>query len=138
MLNLMKAFLIALKAHKGQVDKAGKPYIFHPIHVAVRVRGIKAKEVALLHDVLEDNKNFNISDFRFLDKEQQEALSLLTHDKEQTYFEYIEQVKTNKIAKLVKKADLKHNLDISRLKNITQKDLERKEKYELALQKLKL
>lgn len=42
---------IAAAAHKGQVDKAGKPYIEHPAHVAASVQGDAAKAVAWLHDV---------------------------------------------------------------------------------------
>ncbi len=45
---------IAAAAHKGQVDKAGKPYIEHPAHVAANVQGDAAKAVAWLHDVVED------------------------------------------------------------------------------------
>lgn len=129
MLSLIKAFFIMLNAHKGQRDKANKPYIFHPIKVALNVKGIKAKAVALLHDVLEDNDIYDISDFSFLDNEQIEALLLLTHKNNQEYFEYINNIKKNKLATMVKLSDLKHNSNLNRLKIITQKDIDRKNKY---------
>ena len=67
MLSLIKAFFMMLKAHKGQIDKAGKPYMFHPINVALGVRGVRAKTVALLHDILEDSNLYSFDDFDFLD-----------------------------------------------------------------------
>lgn len=129
MLSLIKAFFMMLKAHKGQIDKAGKPYMFHPINVALGVRGVRAKTVALLHDILEDSNLYSFDDFDFLDNEQREAILLLTHKKEQNYFDYINNIKTNKIATAVKLSDLRHNSDLNRLKNITGKDIERKNKY---------
>lgn len=129
MLSLIKAFFIMLNAHKGQRDKANKPYIFHPIKVALNVKGIKTKAVALLHDVLEDSDIYDISDFSFLDNEQIEALLLLTHKSNQEYFEYINNIKKNKLATMVKLSDLKHNSNLNRLKIITQKDIDRKNKY---------
>lgn len=45
---------VATKAHQGQVDKAGKPYIDHPKMVASLVESDKEKAVAYLHDVVED------------------------------------------------------------------------------------
>ena len=51
---LIKAFIVAFKAHRGQKDKGGKPYILHPLKVAFKVRGIESKTVALLHDTVED------------------------------------------------------------------------------------
>lgn len=129
MLSLIKAFFIMLNTHKGQRDKANKPYIFHPINVALGVRGVRAKMVALLHDILEDSNLYSFDDFDFLDNEQREAILLLTHKKEQNYFDYINNIKTNKIATAIKLSDLKHNSNLNRLKIITQKDIDRKNKY---------
>ena len=51
---LDKALILAAKAHTGQVDKGGAPYILHPIRVMLACEGEKEKIVALLHDTLED------------------------------------------------------------------------------------
>jgi len=134
MLKLIKAFFIMLRANIKQKDKAGRCYIFHPINVALGVKGIRAKTVALLHDVIEDSDLYCIDDFSFLDDEQLEAIKLLTHSDGEEYFTYINKVKTNKIAKAVKLSDLRHNSNLKRLKNITEKDLDRRTKYLKAIE----
>lgn len=134
MLRLFKAFFIMLRAHSGQKDKAGKCYIFHPINVALGVNGVRAKTVALLHDVLEDSELYSIEDFKFLDKEQMDAILLLTHNTDEEYFDYINKVKTNKIALDVKLSDLRHNSNLKRLKTITERDINRRNKYLKAIE----
>lgn len=52
-MQLEKALEIALKAHRGQVDKGGKPYILHPLAVMMRMETEEEQIVALLHDVVE-------------------------------------------------------------------------------------
>lgn len=49
-----KALTIAYRAHHGQLDKSGIPYIFHPVHLAEQMKDEISVCVALLHDVLED------------------------------------------------------------------------------------
>ncbi|MEQ6354023.1 HD domain-containing protein [Lysinibacillus sp. M3] len=124
---------IARKAHAGQVDKAGVDYIKHPETVASFVKSAEEKATAYLHDVLEDTKitandlkNAGIPDNVI------EAVQVLTKDRNTPYFDYLRQVKASPIARLVKLADLKHNSDRSRLLSITDKDLERLEKYKKA------
>ena len=134
MLRLFKAFFIMLRAHINQKDKAGRCYIFHPINVALGVNGVRAKTVALLHDVLEDSELYSIEDFKFLDKEQMEAILLLTHSANEEYFAYINRVKTNKIALDVKLSDLRHNSNLKRLKTITERDINRRNKYLKAIE----
>ena len=134
MLRLFKAFFIMLRAHINQKDKAGRCYIFHPINVALGVNGVRAKTVALLHDVLEDSELYSIEDFKFLDKEQMEAILLLTHSANEEYFNYINKVKTNKIALDVKLSDLMHNSNLKRLKTITERDINRRNKYLKAIE----
>lgn len=127
----MKALLVAIKAHKGQKDKGGKPYILHPIRVALNVKGKDEKIVALLHDVIEDT-SYTIDDLDFLSEEQRKALLLLTHDDNVPYMEYITELKKNKIASKVKLKDLEQNMNLKRLKTVSDKDLKRLEKYKKA------
>lgn len=131
MLKIMKAFIVAIKAHQGQKDKGGKPYILHPIRVALNVKGKDERIVALLHDVIEDT-SYTIDDLDFLSEEQRKALLLLTHDDNVPYMEYIVELKKNKIASKVKLADLEQNMNLKRLKTISNKDLKRLEKYKRA------
>lgn len=127
---ILRAFFAAARAHRGQKDKGGRAYIFHPLRVAKNSKGRDAKVVALLHDVVEDT-NYNIEKLK-LSVDQREALILLTHDKNVPYMAYIEKIKTNLLAREVKKNDLKDNMNLKRLKTISQSDLDRLAKYKKA------
>ena len=128
------ALSIARKAHEGQLDKAGVDYIEHPIYVASQVDTEEERSVALLHDVIEDSP---VSAEELLQAGLPEtvvtAVQVLTKKKEQDYQTYLETVKKNPLARLVKLSDLKHNSDLSRLSSITEKDRERLKKYKKLL-----
>ena len=126
---LIKAFSVASKAHKGQKDKAGRAYILHPVNVALRTKGIKRKTVALLHDIVEDT-NITLDDLKKLgfDNEIVNAVAAITKKSGEKYENYLKRVKNNEIAKDVKIADLQHNSNLNRLKEITPKDIARKKK----------
>lgn len=129
-----KAMVIAYNAHANQFDKAGVPYIFHPIHLAEQMDTEIECIIALLHDVVEDTKvTFEQLEKEF-SKEIIEILKLLTHDKETDYMEYVKKIKENPIAKKIKKADIIHNADETRLETITENDILRREKYQKALE----
>lgn len=132
MFSIIHALIIALKAHRGQKDKGGHAYIFHPLQVALHVKGKDKKIVALLHDVMEDS-TYHQKDFQFLNKEKKEALALLTHDPLIPYMDYIQKIKKNPMATAVKISDLKQNMNLKRLKKVSSKDWERFKKYEQAL-----
>lgn len=132
-----KAMIIAYNAHMNQFDKAGVPYIYHPIHLAEQMNTEIECVVALLHDVVEDtNITFEQLEKEF-PKEIIDILKLLTHDKKTSYMDYIKKIKENTIAKKIKIADIIHNSDETRLDNVTLKDLVRREKYKKALEFLK-
>ena len=124
------ALAIARKAHAGQVDKAGVDYIQHPLYVASQVKTEQEKAIALLHDVLEDS-DITVADLLAygLSNKVVTAVQTLTKKKGQSYQEYLEKVKSNNLARVVKLADLKHNSDLSRLKSVSDTDRERVEKY---------
>lgn len=125
----------AMQKHDGQVDKSGKPYILHPIEVALSLYKESDKIVALLHDILEDT-DATVEDLKKLGLHDYEidAVQLLTKPKKEDYIHYVKRVAENPIARRVKMADLRHNMDLSRLSEITEKDIKRKEKYEHAYQ----
>ena len=133
------ALSIAKKAHKGQYDKAGVDYIEHPLFVASLVDTQEEKAVALLHDVLEDSP-YTTEELILagLPETVVSAVQILTKKKGQDYQQYLELVKSNPIARCVKLADLKHNSDLSRLATVTEKDLERLEKYKKAIDYLRM
>ena len=129
-----KAISIAAKAHDGQLDKAGKPYIYHPLRVMLYAEGDeKVKCTAVLHDVLEDSciTEADLMAEGF-DEEIITALKFLTHSDDEDYMEYVSRLKSNPVAKAVKLADLKDNMDMSRIENPTERDFLRLEKYKKA------
>lgn len=126
--SIVRAFLIACKAHKGQKDRGGKPYIFHPLNVAIHSKGKDAKIVALMHDVVEDS-DMSLCDIKGFSKNIMDALDVMTHRKYVKYMTYIEVISENPLAKKVKMKDLEHNMQIRRIKNPTYEDFERVRKY---------
>ena len=131
------ALNLCFDAHKDQKDKSGQPYVFHPFHLAEQMSDEATTIVALLHDVVEDG-DYTIDDVKAMgfSDEVVEAIKLMTHEKDVPYMEYVAKIKQNPVARVVKLADLAHNSDITRLDVVTQKDLERVEKYRAAIKLL--
>ncbi len=128
-----KAMTIAYNAHMNQLDRAGVPYIFHPIHVAEQMNDEISCICALLHDVVEDTE-ITFEDLKKdFPKEVIDVLKLLTHVKSVDYMDYIKGIKQNKIATKVKVVDIRHNSDPSRLDFVSEDDIKRAEKYKKAL-----
>jgi (p)ppGpp synthase/HD superfamily hydrolase len=134
MKTLEDALMLAAMAHRGQVDKAGQPYILHPIRLMLALTGEQERMAALLHDVVEDS-DVTLGDLTVTGYpvEVVEAVALLTHQEGQEYSDYIEGIRENPIARRVKMADLKDNLDLSRIAVPSEKDRERMDKYRAAL-----
>lgn len=133
------ALAIARDAHTGQKDKAGLEYIYHPITVALLCEGAKEKAVALLHDTLEDCPDKVSYELLVgkVGKEVADAVKLLTNDGScGSYLEYVQAIKDsgNQLAINVKRADLTMNMDLTRVKEVTEQDLWRMEaKYKPAM-----
>lgn len=130
-----KAMIMAFNAHKDQVDKAGVPYIYHPIHIAEQMEDEIECICALLHDVIEDTDTSFEDLANVFPNEVIDILKLLTHEDGIEYMDYVKKIKTNKIATKVKLADLKHNYDRSRInRELTDSEIKRghiyKEAYE--------
>lgn len=128
------AIEIAAEAHAGQKDRSGKPYILHPLHLMNELMYDPVlANIAVLHDVIEDSKLWTMEQLRKTFGERiAAALYLLTHDKKDTYQEYIDAICWNLDAITVKRKDLEHNSCITRLKGVTSKDIQRAEKYHKA------
>ena len=132
-----KALLIAKRAHAGQKDKAGQDYILHPIRVAERCDDPLAKIVALLHDTIEDSNvtadYLRKEGFR---EEIVEAVLAVTRREGEDYDDYVRRAAQNELSRMVKRADLEDNMDIRRLPELTNHDVERLRKYLRAWQYL--
>lgn len=134
-MNLIRAIEIATAAHAGQTDKAGADYIQHPLRVMEAVGTENMKIVAVLHDVVEDcpGWSFERLEAEGFSPQVIEALRLVTKIEGETYDAFVQRAASNPVAREVKIADLRDNMDLSRLPAVSEKDLERVEKYRRAL-----
>lgn len=132
----LKAQTMATQLHANQLDKAGKPYVQH-LKAVVENLVAPTDEmlaVAWLHDSLEDT-NITLDEIRYeFGQEIAEAIDAISKRSNEDYQHYLMRVKQNPLARAVKIADLTHNLDLSRLPIIQEKDLKRQRKYLLAKQ----
>ena len=129
-----KAMQIAYAAHHGQVDKGGLPYIFHPYHLAEAMEDEVSCCAALLHDVVEDTHVTMEQLAEVFPSAVIDVLQLLTHREDVPYYDYVRAIKANPIAVKVKLADIAHNSDQTRCRNLTQQQLAYfREKYARAV-----
>jgi (p)ppGpp synthase/HD superfamily hydrolase len=138
-MNLERAIEIAVEAHKGVLDKGGSPYVLHPLRMMFAVNTDEEKIVAVLHDVVEDGEDW---DFGRLEKEgfSTEILNALRSvtkiTENEDYDDFIERALRNPIGRQVKIADLKDNLDVTRIGELIERDMKRLNKYKKALARL--
>lgn len=128
---LSKMYALVAESFKDVTDKQGRPYFEHCLHV-MQTCGLTDENslcIAIAHDILEDcpqidydyiNTNFN--------RNIAEGISILTH-KGESYDEYIKLISFSPHLIPIKLADLRHNMDASRLKGLSKKDFDRMEKY---------
>ena len=135
---LEKALRIAVEAHAGQVDKAGKPYIFHPLRVCCRCFTDEEKIVALLHDTIEDT-DVTAEDLlrEGFPRNIVDAVLSVSRNEDESYEDFVKRTSLNPLGRTVKLHDLEDNMDISRLDQVTEKDLDRLNKYIKAYRYLK-
>jgi len=138
MSTLERSIAIATKAHQGQKDKAGEPYILHPLRLMLRMKSETDRIVAVLHDLVEDT-SWSLDDLRREGFSVQvlKAVGALTKGNGVSYDEYIHGIGGNPIAWRVKLADLRDNMDITRISDVTERDLARLRKYHGAWLKLR-
>lgn len=133
-MNLENAIALAAKAHAGQVDKAGAPYILHPLRMMLRVATPEERMAAVLHDVVEDC-GVSLADLRAAGFSEAVvgAVDALTRREDESYDEFVARAATDPIGRRVKLADLEDNSDLSRIAEPTTRDFERLEKYRRAI-----
>ena len=136
---LAAAIAFAAAKHIDQVDRAGQPYILHPLRVMAAMDTDEARRVAVLHDVVEDCE-VTLDELRALGYPEREVLAIdsLTKraDEQNDYPRFISRVLLNPLAAKVKLADIEDNLDTKRLDKLALKDLERVAKYHAARRRL--
>lgn len=138
-MNLERAIEIAVQAHKGVKDKGGNTYILHPLRVMLSVKTEDEMIVAALHDVVEDSGNW---DFEKLEAEGfsrdvLEGLKSVTKSSDdENYDDFIGRALENPIGRQVKIADIRDNLNVTRMGELRDRDIERINKYKRALDRL--
>jgi (p)ppGpp synthase/HD superfamily hydrolase len=134
MATLERALQIAAEAHQGQLDKAGEPYLLHPLRVMLRVTGEPERIVALLHDVVEDSAAWTIDRLRAegFAEEVVQAVDHLTRREGEAYEALIERAAGHPLARRVKLADLEDNMTLTRLADPGERDRARLERYRRA------
>lgn len=134
MATLERAIALAATLHAGQVDKAGAPYILHPLRLMLRLADDEARIVAVLHDTVED---CGLTLARLREEGFAEtvvaAIDAVTRRADESYDDFIVRAARDPIGRRVKRADLEDNSDMSRIEAPTEKDWERLAKYRRAL-----
>jgi (p)ppGpp synthase/HD superfamily hydrolase len=134
MSTLERAIAIAAAAHAGQVDKAGAPYILHPLRVMLRLQTDEERIVAVLHDVVEDC-DWSLDDLRAegFSAAVLRAIDSVTKREGEDYETFVARAAADPIGRRVKLADLQDNSDPTRMANPTDHDRARQEKYQRAI-----
>ena len=134
MSRLESAIALACRVHAGQVDKSGQAYILHQLRLMLQFDNEDERIVSVLHDVVEDGgvtfdqlRQLGLSDAIV------GAIDCLSKRPEEDYDAFIARLASNPLARKVKMADIKHNLDVTRLPALHDKDLLRMAKYHKAL-----
>ena len=135
-IDVAAAKALATKAHEGQIDKAGLPYITHPERVASRLTTAEAQVVGWLHDTVEDTP-ITLRDIEAtFGPETAAAVDAISRRDGEPWSDYLDRVAANPMARQVKISDLIDNSNLSRIPHVTLKDVERQKKYNKALKKL--
>lgn len=123
---LGRAIAVAASAHQDQLDKNGTAYMLHPIRIMLKMGSEEQMIAAVLHDVIEDTdwtlEQLSAEGFsmRII-----ELVDLLSRRDDETYADFIERLSADPVAIKIKLADLEDNMDLTRLPEITDKDISR-------------
>lgn len=135
MSTLERAIVIAAEAHAGQVDKASAPYILHPLRMMLSLGAADERIVAVLHDVCEDCPGWDFDRLRAEGFSERiiAALDSVTKRVGESYEDFVLRAAADPIGRVVKRADLRDNSDLSRIAAPTERDIQRVEKYRRAI-----
>jgi len=132
------AIKIAAEAHAGQVDKAGAPYILHPLRVMLRMNTNDERIVAVLHDVVEDSHwSLDLLSAEGFSEQVVRAIDSVTRRDSETYEEFVLRAGLDPVGRRVKFADLEDNCDLGRIAAPTEKDHARIDRYRRAIEQLR-
>ena len=124
---------LAERAHAGQTDKAGRPYVEHPMRVAGRLETPEAQVVGWLHDTVEDT-DVTLRDIEAaFGPDTAAAVDAISRREGENWHDYLARVKANPTATRVKISDLIDNSNLSRIPVVTLRDVQRQGRYNKAL-----
>ena len=141
MSTLEKAIALAVTAHEGQVDKAGQPYVLHPLRVMLALKSTEERIVGVLHDVVEDC-DVSLEELREhgFSAAVIQAIDSVTKRPEEKgddgYQSFVVRAGKNPTGRRVKIADLMDNMELTRLAELSDKDFRRLDRYMKALRYL--
>ena len=150
--SLERAIEIAIAAHVGVADKAGAPYVLHPLRVMFSLAGEVERIVGVLHDVVEDSPDWTferlaeegfsaevVVGVRGVTKlpDEEDSKEDSPESKREKYKRFVKRAASNPVSRAVKYADITDNLDVTRLASVTEKDARRLSKYLEALEWLR-
>lgn len=135
MSNLQRAIEIAVEAHARQVGRDGLPYVLHPLRMMLQMRTDPERIVAILHDVVEDNPNWPLARLanEGFDAAVLQAVDDLTRRPEESYDDFVRRAAQRPLARTIKKADLRDNMNIERLPDFDAEDAQRLKRYHKAM-----
>jgi GTP diphosphokinase / guanosine-3',5'-bis(diphosphate) 3'-diphosphatase len=112
MSTLERAIEIAARAHAGQFDPAGEPYILHPLRMMLTLNSPDSRIAAVLHDVVEKSDDWTLERLRLegFSADVLEVVKALTKKPGETFESLVERAGRNKIGRLVKVADIQDHL----------------------------
>ncbi len=132
---LERAIAIACEAHTGQIDKAGAPYILHPLRVMQNVVSTDEMIVAVLHDVVEDCPQWTFD--RLISEGFSDVvlrgLDAVTKREGESYEDFVRRAAADPVGRAVKVADLRDNMDLTRIADPQERDFKRIDRYRAAL-----
>lgn len=114
--SLEDALALATEEFKGTLDKAGQPYILHCLRVMQAQDSDDARQVGLLHDLVEDTQ-VTLDDLRRRGFSERvvSAVDAMTHRPDEAYHAYVLRLSQCPLAIPVKLADLHDNYRLDRV-----------------------
>lgn len=138
-MNLERAIEIAVAAHKGMKDKGGNPYILHPLRIMISLTTEDERIVGVLHDVVEDCPEWTFERLQaegFSERVLTSLKSVTKNSNDNDYQAFVERAKSDPVGRMVKIADIKDNLDVTRIGELREEDIARINRYKKALKVL--
>lgn len=130
MTDLERAIRLAVEAHAGQTDRAGAPYVLHPLRMMLRMATDAERMAAVLHDVVEDTP-WTLDGLRAegFPADVIEAVDRLTRREDETYEAFTARAAGHPVSRRVKVADLEDNMDVRRMEAVGDGDAARLARY---------